>query len=96
MTMYSPLFHSDVITTIIIITIDLSVAEMHRLYVEKYVGGVQKSVVKYHYNNKVFNENSTSLLGTRRQIPVVLVKSSWLSFLLFQMDLKRSWYPGDA
>ena len=30
---------------------------MHQLYVEKYEGGVKNSVVKYHYYNKVFNEN---------------------------------------
>ena len=41
----------------------LSVAEMHRLYVEKYEGGVKNSVVKYHYYNKVFNENFNLSFG---------------------------------
>ena len=41
----------------------LSVAEMHRLYVEKYGGGVKKTVVKYHYYNKVFNENFNLSFG---------------------------------
>ena len=51
-----PLFNGQEQTSSVGVIFLLSVAKMHRLYVEKYEG-VINSVVKYRYYNKVFNEN---------------------------------------
>ena len=54
----------------------LSVAEMHRLYVERSEGGAEKPVVKYHYYSKVFNEKFKLALDAPRLTPVELVSGS--------------------
>ena len=36
---------------------------MHRMYVDKYEGGADKPLVKYHYYSKVFNEDFNLSFG---------------------------------
>ena len=41
----------------------LSVAEMHRLYTEKYERENEKPIVKYHYYSRIFNEEFNLSFG---------------------------------
>ena len=41
----------------------LSIAEMHRLYFQKYEAGIQNLTVKYHYYSQVFNTEFNRSFG---------------------------------